>query len=107
MKILLCLLALGLAVGVSTAYAEHVDILCDKAKSAIGEQLRDPDSAQFKCAPEIISEGPHKMLLVRVNAKSSLWGYIGFETWIVVFRADGSCQAFSPGEINERLHMTN
>ena len=103
MRVLLCLLVL--IIGASTAYAEQTTMLCDKAKEVIGKQLLDPDLAQFQCASKTINHGPHKIILVKVNAKSTLWGYTGFERWIVVFLADGSYQVLPPGDINGRLRI--
>ena len=55
----------------------------EKAKMAIREKLKDPDSAQFRNVR--ISVGDVKAVIGEVNTKNSYGGYIGYQKFYVDF----------------------
>lgn len=67
---------------------EDVDAgFIDKAKIAIAEKLRDPDSAKFRDLSMHKSENGNQCVIGYVNGKNAFGGYTGFS--IFFYKADG------------------
>ena len=99
MKLLNCLLLFAIVFlmahpAYSQSRTERYE--CSRAKQIIGNQLLDGKSAKFECAPQMVKSQGGKVLLVRVNSKNAFGGYVGWQTWGVVFMDNGTMQAFSP-----------
>jgi hypothetical protein len=62
-------------------------ILIEKAKDAIRERLKDPESAQFRNIR--VGKEDFKPVRGEVNAKNSYGGYIGYQKFYVDFGRDG------------------
>lgn len=69
-----------------------------KAKDAVRDALKDPDSAQFRNSGQFFKTlhnyglyavgDPETLwaLCIEVNAKNSYGGYTGYQNWLVKFR---------------------
>jgi len=86
-------LALVALAGIILAGCGKSDI--DRAREAVVNRLKDPESAQFRNERVVGKEG---FVCGEVNAKNSAGGYVGFSSYAAFRLDDGSYEAFLESE---------
>lgn len=86
-------LALVALAGLVLAGCGKSDI--DKAREAVSERLKDPESAHFRNERVV---GEDRFVCGEVNAKNSAGGYVGFSSYAALRQDDGSYVAFLESE---------
>ena len=79
--------------GIALAGCGKSDI--DRAREAVVDRLKDPESARFRNERVV---GEDHFVCGEVNAKNSAGGYVGFSSYAALRQDDGSYVAFLESE---------